>query len=106
MLRNLLTIRLTRKQRQLRFLVILLVLGTVVFNNLPVPVKAKSAFLDDYDRISITIKSDDRAWNIQSELTPDIDVRNVLYHVNLINDKSIGNIKPGEQIIFLKVKDN
>lgn len=99
-------IRITRKQRQLRFLTILLVLGAVILNNLPKSTKTATAFLDNYEQVAVTIKSGDRAWNIQSELTPGIDVRNVLYHVNLINDKSIGNIKPGEQIIFLKVKDN
>lgn len=98
-------IRLTRKQRQLRFAVIMLVFTTVVFRNLPMLSKTKTSFMDNYEEIVVTIKHGDRAWNIQSELTPNEDVRELLYYVSLVNEKSVGNLIPGEQITFLKEID-
>lgn len=56
---------------------------------------------DKYEEVVITIMEGDRAWNIQSRLTPNEDVREALYYVELINGKSVGNIQPGEEIIFL-----
>lgn len=97
-------IRLTRKQRQIRSIVILLVLVIVVFKNFPINIFAGSNFLDDYDQITITIIPGDRAWNIQQELTPDVDVRKALYYVNELNGKCTGNIIAGEDIIFLVPK--
>lgn len=97
--------RLTRKQRQLRFAVIMLVFTTVIFRNLPNLSKTKTSFMDNYEEIVVTIKHGDRAWNIQSELTPNEDVRELLYYVSLVNEKSVGNLIPGEQITFLKEID-
>lgn len=58
---------------------------------------------DKYEEIVITIMEGDRAWNIQSRLTPNEDVREALYYVELINGKSVGNIQPGEEIVFLRL---
>ena len=100
-------IRLSRKQRQLRFAIIMLVLTIVTFRNLPdLPKKAKINFMDNYEEIVVTIKHGDRAWNIQSELTPSEDVRELLYYVTTLNERSVGNLIPGEQITFLKEIDN
>lgn len=100
-------IRLSRKQRQLRFAIIMLVFTTVIFRNLPdLPKKAKINFMDNYEEIVVTIKHGDRAWNIQSELTPNEDVRELLYYVTTLNERPVGNLIPGEQITFLKEIDN
>jgi len=56
---------------------------------------------DKYEEIVITIMEGDRAWNIQSRLTPNEDVREALYYVEIINGKSVSNIQPGEEIVFL-----
>lgn len=61
---------------------------------------------DKYEEIVITIMKGDRAWNIQSRLTPNEDVRDVLYYVELINGKSVSNIQPGEEIVFLGLANN
>lgn len=66
-----------------------------------VPDKEKLSVPDKYEEIVITIMKGDRAWNIQSRLTPNEDVREVLYYVELINGKSVSNIQPGEEIVFL-----
>ena len=66
-----------------------------------VPYKEELSIPDKYEEIVITIMKGDRAWNIQSRLTPNEDVREVLYYVELINGKSVSNIQPGEEIVFL-----
>ena len=66
-----------------------------------VPDKEEVSVPDKYEEIVITIMKGDRAWNIQSRLTPNEDVREVLYYVELINGKSVSNIQPGEEIVFL-----
>lgn len=56
---------------------------------------------DKYEKIVITITEGDRAWNIQSKLTPNEDINETLHYVELVNGKSVENIIPGEEIIFL-----
>lgn len=58
---------------------------------------------DRYEQIVITIMPGDRAWTIQKRLTPNENVDEVLYYVNQINGKSVANIKPGEEIVFLGI---
>lgn len=66
-----------------------------------VPYKEEVSVPDKYEEVVIIIMEGDRAWNIQSRLTPNEDVREVLYYVELINGKSVSNIQPGEEIVFL-----
>jgi hypothetical protein len=66
--------------------------------------KRKNLFLSDYEKEEVIISAGDRAWNIQKRLAPNSDIRKILYAVKKINKKSIGNIKPGEKLIFLKEK--
>lgn len=61
-------------------------------------------FLKEYEKVKITIKNGQTSWNIQQELTPNSDVRKVLYYCEKINGKSMGNIKEGETLVFLKEK--
>lgn len=58
--------------------------------------------LEQYETVEVFIESGDTAWNIQSNLTPNKDVREMLHYVKILNNKEVGYIMPGEVIIFLK----
>lgn len=96
-------VRLTNKQKRIRFAVILITTALVIGRNLPIK-KNNDNFLDNFDEVVVVIKPGDRAWNIQSSLTPNKDVRELLYYVSTNNDKNIGELIPGEEITFYKNK--
>lgn len=60
-----------------------------------------SDILENYEQVEVTICPGDRAWNIQSELTPNEDIREMLHYASILNNKKMGNIMPGETLIFL-----
>lgn len=77
-------------------------IGNSISNHIAVTQSPEEVSVPDkYEEVVITIMEGDRAWNIQSRLTPNEDVREVLYYVELINGKSVSNIQPGEEIVFL-----
>lgn len=77
-------------------------IGNSISNHIAVTQSPEEVSVPDkYEEVVITIMEGDRAWNIQSRLTPNEDVREALYYVELINGKSVGNIQPGEEIVFL-----
>ncbi|PLS15043.1 hypothetical protein CVD28_24495 [Bacillus sp. M6-12] len=60
-----------------------------------------------YEKVEVFIQEGDRAWIIQEKLTPGKDMRDMLYLVEHINERdSMGNVKAGEVITFLKFKDS
>lgn len=82
-----------------------IVVMTVKFVSANVEDVDMSDVLENYDQIEVTICSGDRAWNIQSELTPDEDIREMLYYASILNDKKMGSIMPGETLIFLTERE-
>lgn len=62
--------------------------------------------LPNYDIVEVYISDGDKAWNIQRKLTPNEDIRYVLWLGELLNGKSMGNISAGETVMFLKEKSN
>lgn len=62
-------------------------------------------FINSFKQTKIVIQPGDTSWDIQSKLTPNSNVREILYYVSKINDKKMGEIKPGEILVFLK-KEN
>lgn len=105
----------TKRKRLLeKMSAVLIIIGILLLANNVIATlnTAKNGFLqnvnqaemiipDKYEQIVITIMPGDRAWIIQERLTPNEDVREVLYYVDKINGKSVANIKPGEKIVFL-----
>lgn len=59
-------------------------------------------FIDKFEKKEIKVKKGDTAWSIQQRLSPSSDIREVLYHVEKINEQTMGKIKNGEKLIFLK----
>lgn len=58
-----------------------------------------------YEQVEVTINRGETAWDIQSKLTPDKDVRDMLFLVEKINNRfTMENIRSGETIIFLTEK--
>lgn len=62
------------------------------------------SYLEKFDQVEIRILEGDTSWNIQRELSPNFDVRKLLYYAGKINDRSMGSIRTGESLIFLKEK--
>lgn len=61
--------------------------------------------INSFEHVEVTIGIGETAWDIQSELTPDRDIRDMLFLVEELNDKrSLQNVKAGETITFLKDK--
>lgn len=50
----------------------------------------------------VTISEGDRAWNIQQKLTPDANVSDILSLVSTINNKPLGKLEVGEELVFIK----
>ena len=93
----------------LTFLLIIMATGiafTVKFvaaNNEPVegPVQIEEHFPDeDLKEINIVVRDGDTAWDIQSELTPNRDVLEIINQLEKLNNMSLDNIKPGSVIKF------
>lgn len=63
------------------------------------------AIEEAYDMVSVTVAPGETAWDIQKRLTPNEDVRELLYYGGKVNEKSMGDIKAGESLIFLKTKE-
>jgi hypothetical protein len=61
-----------------------------------------------FDQVEVVVQKGDTAWTIQEKLTPNYgDMRDMLYYVEYVNKRnSIGDIKAGETLIFLKAKDS
>lgn len=102
--------RLKKKYRVIRAKLILglviLSMAIPLYNKVIASVNEPLTVPENYEEVVVTILEGDRAWNIQERLTPNEDIREVLHYVNIVNDKSVGTIKPGEQIIFYQIKDN
>jgi len=60
---------------------------------------------DNFEKVKVTVSKGDTSWTIQSSLTPNYDTRQVLYLTGKLNGKSMGNIKAGETLIFLKERE-
>lgn len=105
-----------RRQLQLRrrrsFLVLMLI-GVVGFsiisfasNKTKPTISSHEKFLSSYNQVRVTIQKGDTSWNIQNRLTPDEDVREILFNLIKLNGRdNMGNIKPGETVIFLEPKN-
>lgn len=53
--------------------------------------------------VEIIISSGDTSWDIQKELAPNHDPRELLFYSAKLNDnKSLGDIKPGQRKLFYK----
>lgn len=58
---------------------------------------------EGYKPVTIVVKAGDRSWNIQRDLTPDVDVRKMLDYASKLNkDKSLGELKVGDELLFLE----
>lgn len=99
--------KLTKKQRVIRNTLILgitiLIISSSIINKFRISGDTAFALPDNLEEVVVTIYPGDRAWNIQKELAPNGDVRELLYYANIVNGKSVGDIRPGEQIIFFKI---
>lgn len=62
-------------------------------------------FIAQYDQVEVFVKKGQTAWHIQQKLTPNEDVRKLLYYDSMLNQKSMGDIKAGEKLIFLKERN-
>lgn len=60
----------------------------------------ESILSDGLKEISIVIREGDTAWDIQSELTPNRDVLEIINQLEELNNMSLDNIKPGSVIKF------
>lgn len=62
--------------------------------------------IEKFEKVEVEIHYGQTAWEIQKKLTPHEDVRDVMDLVRYINKrKSLGDLKPGDKIIFLKEKE-
>lgn len=58
----------------------------------------------EYKEILVTIKEGDEAWEIQKDLTPNEDVRKVLYYASKVNGKeNMEQIFVGETLVFFEI---
>lgn len=65
--------------------------------------KQVQTILKDYEPIEVFIESGATAWEIQSALIPDEDVREVLFNAQMFNSgKSMGELETGTVVTFLK----
>lgn len=73
------------------------------FNHLSAETEQK---IKQYEQVEITVKYGETAWEIQSELTPGKDIREMLFLVERVNNRpTLENVKAWETIIFLKEKE-
>lgn len=61
-------------------------------------------FISSFEKVEVVISEGDTSWEIQSALIPNTDVREFLYYAGKINNKKMGDIKPGEILVFFKEK--
>lgn len=104
-------IRKLNRQRKLRrditkivlasFLTLMIIACMIVKSNN----KGPEVIPEGYEQVSVYIKEGDRAWNIQSKLTPNENTSKMLYYAEIANNKKMGNIKAGEEVQFI-VKSN
>lgn len=64
-----------------------------------------TSFIDQFEQVEVFIRAGETSWDIQQELTPSYDVREVLHFAGLLNNKRMGNVKAGETLIFLKERN-
>lgn len=97
----------------LTFLLIMMATGiafTVKFvaaNNEPVegPVQIEEHFPDeDLKEINIVVRDGDTAWDIQSELTPDKNIYEVIAQLEKVNNVDLENIRSGDVIKLAVMK--
>ncbi|WCK57664.1 hypothetical protein PP175_26885 (plasmid) [Aneurinibacillus sp. Ricciae_BoGa-3] len=60
--------------------------------------------LQKFEKVQVVIQNGDTAWSIQSKLTPNEDVRNMLQLDAYINHVNIGGLKMGDVMTFVKAK--
>lgn len=84
--------------------VFLFMITTVVFNYVPKSQRLKKeSYLSKFEQVDIAVLPGDTAWSIQQRLTPNEDVRKVLYHsANLNGGRSMGSVEAYEVLTFLK----
>lgn len=85
-------------------LMLILIFGTIAFAQSPG--KSDVSKLDRFEQVKVCVYSDRLPWNIQKELTPHENINEMLYLVSEINQNDLSNVKSGEQLIFLKEKEN
>lgn len=62
--------------------------------------------IKQYEQVEVTVKYGETAWDIQSELTPGKDIREMLFLVKKVNNRfAMENVRAGETIIFLTEKE-
>lgn len=100
-------IKVVNRVKFLRFIVIVLVFIAIAIS-FTVSSKGldskKLSFVDQFEKTEITVKEGQTSWDIQKTLTPNFDVRKVLYFAESLNDRKMGEVKAGETLIFLKEK--
>lgn len=93
--------------RFLFFVLVCICLFTVVGLAMEEPKSSEEVIqeaLEKFEKVEVVVKQGDTAWTLQENLTPEEDVRYMLYLVEILNGKCLGDIMPGEKLIFLKNK--
>lgn len=61
---------------------------------------------EGFEYVEVRVYAGDTAWDIQQELTPNVDVRPLLHHLKSVNNiESMSAVKAGEVYLFLKPVD-
>ncbi|WCF11417.1 hypothetical protein NDS46_31155 (plasmid) [Paenibacillus thiaminolyticus] len=59
--------------------------------------------LAQYEQVEVVVQSGETAWGLQQELTPRMDVRELLYLASKLNPGiNLGELQSGDRIILLK----
>lgn len=58
----------------------------------------------DLETVNVVIRNGDTAWTIQSELTPDKDVSEIISQLEEMNKVDLEEMKPGDIVQFAKIK--
>lgn len=99
------------QKRKAKFIKAVLVVAGIAFvflwiKNLPyLQEKTFERMVSKYEQVEVVIHYGDTAWEIQKKLTPNEDLRIPLYLAEELNGKKMGELKPGDRVIFLKEKE-
>ena len=90
-------------------LVVAIVLIVLISSKIMSLAKTAEQGLEDMEKIydfeEVVIMEGDSAWQTQRELTPNADIRELLYYLEIVNDKdSMGNLSVGEKLFFFVEK--
>lgn len=67
--------------------------------------KAYVKSIAQYEQVSVVVGEGNTAWNLQKELAPNSDIREMLYLTSTLNPGvSMGNLQSGDVITMLKEK--